>query len=119
MMLRASSQNDIGDRLNLHAVVDGAGTDSGVPNSGEFINFVEAALTGAPDLGVARSALAEAVGVERLVDAAAVIGNFQRMTRIADSTGIPIDAMTAAVTADMREELGLNEFASARLPESV
>jgi hypothetical protein len=115
MMLRASSANDIGENLNLHAVIDGANIDSGVPHSSAFINFVEAALTRPPDLLSAREALVEAVGVEGMVDAAAVIGNFQRMTRIADGTGIPVDAMTAEITAEMREELGLNEFASARL----
>jgi hypothetical protein len=116
MMLRASSENDIGEDLNLRAIVDGAATDSGVPHSSELINFVEAALTGTPDLAVARTALSDAVGAHGMVDAAAVIGNFQRMTRIADTTGIPVDEVTAAITADMRKELGLNEFASARLP---
>ena len=38
-----------------------------------------------------------------------------RMTHIADATGIPIDERTAAVTEEMREDLGLNEFVSARL----
>lgn len=118
MMLRASSHNDIGDELNLHAVVDGASTDSGVPHSSEFINFVEAALKGVPDLAAARAKLTQAIGEEGMVDAAAVIGNFQRMTRIADSTGIPIDEMTVQITADMREDLGLNDFASARLPNA-
>lgn len=116
MMLRASSESDIGEGLNLRAIVDGAATDSGVPHGARLINFVEAALTGTPDLAAARDALRDAIGAEGMVDAAAVIGNFQRMTRIADTTGIPMDEMTAAVTVDIREELGLNEFASARLP---
>jgi hypothetical protein len=115
MMLRASSVNDIGDGLNLHAVLDGSDIDSGVPHSAAFINFVEAALTHPTDLPSARQSLVNAIGVEGMVDAAAVIGNFQRMTRIADSTGIPLDAMAAEITAEMRQELGLNEFASARL----
>ena len=51
---------------------------------------------------------------EALVDAAPVIGNFQRMVRIADGTGIPHDKPIAAMTADMREELGYNDFASAK-----
>jgi len=116
MMLRASSETDIGEDLNLRAIVEGAATDSGVPHSRSLINFVEATLTGTPGLAAARTALSEAVGAQGMVDAAAVIGNFQRMTRIADTTGIPVDEMTAAITADMRDELGLNEFVSARLP---
>ena len=43
-----------------------------------------------------------------LVDAAAVVGNFERMVRIADGTGIPLDKPVAMVSADMREELGLD-----------
>ena len=60
-----------------------------------------------------RSAVADALGEAALVDAAAVIGNFQRMTRIADGTGIPLDDMVVAMTTDLREELGINEFGSA------
>ena len=116
MMLRASSQGDIGEDLNLQAVVDGAEIDSGVPHSTEFINFVEAVLTNEADLTSARNQLMDAVGAQGMVDASAVIGNFQRMTRIADGTGIPVDAMVAEMTVEMREDLGLNTFASARLP---
>jgi len=41
------------------------------------------------------------------------------MVRIADGTGIPLDDMVAAMTADLREELGLNEFASAHRTKPV
>ena len=47
------------------------------------------------------------------MDAAAVIGNFERMVRIADGTGIPLDKPVAMITADMREELGIDRFATA------
>ncbi len=50
------------------------------------------------------------LGVEALVDAAAVIGNFERMTRIADGTGIPLGDTLAAVTVDIREDLGLDRL---------
>jgi len=53
-----------------------------------------------------------------MVDAAAVIANFQRMVRIADSTGIPLDEPVLMMTQGIREDLGLNEFsASANSPE--
>ncbi|MDP6828509.1 MAG: hypothetical protein QF515_15570 [Pseudomonadales bacterium] len=113
-MLRESGRDVEG--LNLHAIVKGSGTFSGVPCGEELVAFVEAALTGTPELATARQAAADALGAQALVDAAAVIGNFQRMTRIADSTGIAVDERTAVVTEGMRAELGLNEFVSARLP---
>ena len=41
------------------------------------------------------------------------MGNFQRMVRIADGTGIPVDSRMNALTAGMREDLGIDRFGSA------
>lgn len=57
--------------------------------------------------------MAKKFGPEALVDAACIIGNFERMNRIADGTGIPIEAPLAALTSDIREELNLDSFGSA------
>jgi hypothetical protein len=64
-------------------------------------------------MDAARASLLEAVGPAAFVDAAGVVGNFQRMVRIADATGIPLDGPMAALTQGMREELGINAFGSA------
>lgn len=64
-----------------------------------------------------REELRKAVGDAGLVDAAATVGNFQRMNRIADATGIPLDAPVRAITADMSERLGSESFASAKNTE--
>ena len=37
------------------------------------------------------------------------------MTRIAGSTGIPVDEMTAEITVEIRGQLGLNAFVPARM----
>jgi len=113
MMLRESGQDVEG--LNLQTIVDGE-SDSGVPHGAELVAFVEAALARTQKLPSARTALAKAMDAQAVVDAAAVIGNFQRMTRIADATGIPVDERTAAITVDIRADLGLETFASTRLP---
>ena len=60
-----------------------------------------------------RRALEQAAGAAVVVDAAAVAGNFQRMVRIADSTGIPLDTRSAALSLGVRKELNLRRFASA------
>jgi hypothetical protein len=60
-----------------------------------------------------RVALQEALGLEGFVDAVAVASNFQRMVRIADSTGIPLDAPVEAFSEDIREELDLSRFGGA------
>jgi len=57
--------------------------------------------------------LIERLGAEQFVEAAAVVANFQRMVRIADSTGIPLDGVVMAMSDDFRDELGINDFQTA------
>ena len=49
---------------------------------------------------------------EAFVDAAAVIGAFNVVDRIANATGIPLDAGLAAMSGEVREELDLVRFGS-------
>lgn len=65
-------------------------------------------------LATARSALLDEAGAAVLVDAAGVAANFQRMVRIADATGIPLDERNAALSYDIAKELDLKRFASAQ-----
>ena len=60
-----------------------------------------------------RKALIERLGEDRFVEAAAVVANFQRMVRIADATGIPLDGMVMAMSDDFRGELGIDDFEGA------
>lgn len=80
-----------------------------------LLAFADAAVAGdEATLAAARQALLDAMGAEALVDTAAVVGNFERMTRIADSTGIPLDSPVTAMTQDIRGELGIDDFGSSR-----
>ena len=63
-------------------------------------------------LAHARGEVLEKLGPGGLVDTAAVASNFQRMVRIADSTGIPLDAPVTAMTGDIRGDLELGRFGS-------
>ena len=65
-------------------------------------------------LAVARQKLVDAMGAASMVEAAAVACNFQRMVRIADSIGISVDEVRFEQTVEIREQLGLNDFESAR-----
>lgn len=67
----------------------------------------------ADDLAEARRALEQALGPEAVADAVAVAANFERMVRIADATGIPLDAPVAALTEDLRQDLGIDGYAAA------
>ena len=64
-----------------------------------------------PDLcGVNLTALWPSTCAAALVDAAGVASNFERMVRIADATGIPLDARMAALSQDVRDTLHLERF---------
>jgi hypothetical protein len=113
-MLRASVEAKQGE-VDLRAISEGAKDDSvGVAHAAELTAFAEAALgSDAAALAVARDALRAKAGSAALVDAAGVIGNFERMTRIADATGIPLDGASELASSDFRDELGLGAYASA------
>ncbi len=59
-----------------------------------------------------RAALRAVLTPEQFVDTAAVIGAFNVVDRIANSTGIPLDDMMRGLSAPVREELDLARFAS-------
>jgi hypothetical protein len=115
-MLRASIQYS-GVDADLRGIADGAKAgDSGIEHGERLTAFADAAVCGdAAELATARDALRAAAGSEILVDAAGVVGNFERMVRIADGTGIPLDGIVDALTSDLRGELGLENFESRRL----
>jgi hypothetical protein len=113
VLLRASGEIS-GNELDVAAVTDdAAAAGSGIAHAETLLAFADAAVEGSDAaLDPARGRLLEALGPECLVDAAAVVGNFERMVRIADSTGIPLDAPVTAMSEDLRADLGLNDFHS-------
>jgi hypothetical protein len=115
MLLRASGEV-AGRAVDPQAVVAGesAAGSSGVAHAQELCAFTDA-LVGDDDaaLAAARARLAQAIGPAALVDAAAVAANFERMVRIADATGIPLDAPMVALTEDLRAGLGVGRYRSA------
>ena len=112
-MLRESSQQTGAlDSLNLQGTVNPE-ADSGVPHGSLLTAFAEAAVHQTDALSGLREQIVAELGVQELVDAAGVVANFQRMVRIADGCGIPLDEFTKDATEDCREELGLHQYASA------
>jgi hypothetical protein len=101
--------------VNLKMVVgDDSSPGGDVEHARELMNFAEAiASRNELALETSRSALLDDAGPAVMVDAAAVAANFQRMVRIADSTGIPLDERNVDISAGIREELGLGRFRSA------
>jgi hypothetical protein len=115
-MLRASIEY-YGRDADVRVITEGAKLgDAGIPHGERLATFAEAAVKGdAAELATARDALRDAAGSAALVDAAAVVGNFERMVRIADGTGIPVDSVMSTLSEDMREDLGLDEFQTRRV----
>ena len=106
----------LGNAVDLGAVTGDArlAAASGVAQGGLLVAFADA-TAGDDDAALARAreALLAALGPAALVDAAAVTSNFERMVRIADATGIPLDAPIAAMTVDVRRDLGIDAYAAA------
>jgi hypothetical protein len=66
-------------------------------------------------LAAARERVRAEAGPAALVDALAVASNFERMVRIADGTGLPLDAPMNLLSGDIQRELRLDRFAAAAL----
>ncbi len=112
MLLRASSQ--LQGQVANTASVRASGVSSGVDHGDELLAYADAVIGGEQGaITRARQAVREHLDWACVVDAAAVIANFQRMVRIADSTGIPLDEPVLMLTQQLRRELRLNEFAAA------
>ena len=140
-MLRASIESEAGANAgkkvgtaDLAGLTEGKlAAESGITGAAALVAFVEATLAvvqskDTPEahdaaasltLSRARDRVREELGSASLVDAAAVIGNFERMVRIADGIGISLDTPVNAATETIRAELGIDRFETAARTASV
>jgi hypothetical protein len=110
LLLRASgvTQNRAYD---LNSVTGAVRDDGGVPHGRLLVEFAEAVLGEDEEaLARARAALRPALGPAGLTDAAAVVGLFNAIDRVADATGIPLEAEKAEASADFRAALDFDRF---------
>ncbi len=94
--------------MDLAATLEGDGAATGVPFGAELLAVTDAVL-GRDDaiLERCREAVRDALGKAGLADAAATLGSYNAIVKVADATGTELDAETAGMTADLCEELGL------------
>jgi hypothetical protein len=114
MMLRASSSaNDL--EVDLSLVRGDATENEAVQHAPALAALVDASINDLDALPAARSALVEATDTATMLDASAVVANFEMMTRIADGTGTchPSDRLDSM--SDMNTSMGLDQFVSARV----
>lgn len=92
-----------------------AGGDTGVRHAEPLLELAEAGIgRDRVRIGAARSAAVRALGEAAMIDAAAVIGGFDAITRVADATGTPLEPEKAARSANMRTALGIDAFDTER-----
>ncbi len=94
-------------------------TDVGVPASAELLALTNAAHLDPDTLGEARHALEAVVGGDGLAEAVATIAVFNGLVRVADGTGIQLDAGVLADSADFRADHGVDDFAGAANTKTV
>lgn len=104
-----------GVEAGIRSVIEG-GSAAGVEHSAELVAFSEAAVVGTDEqMAEARENLVAVMGEAAMVDAAGVTSNFQRMVRIADSTGIVLGDRMEDFSEEVRSELGLERLRAAKL----
>lgn len=112
MLLRGSGEHS-GETYGLEGLIGAA--PAGIPHEAELRTFAESFhANDAAALDAARRTLCAALGDAALVDAAGVAGIFDAVVRIADATGTPLEDYKAKISEDFRDELGINDFPSAR-----
>jgi len=87
--------------------------DVGVPAGAELLAFTNAVQIGDRDVDKTRAALVAAVGEEATIEAAATVAIFNGLVRVADGTGIKLDAGVFAASIEERDYLDLNAFTGA------
>jgi hypothetical protein len=108
------SGNEQGIEIELTSVREATG-GANVKFARELLNFATAA-TELDDAALvsAREALIKTAGVAVTIDAAAVIANFEMMTRLADSTGARMPEEVVAQRLDVATAMGVDQAVSHR-----
>lgn len=108
------SSTKSGTPADIVAIAEGE-VDAGLPFSAELVAFTDAAAGVDPGaLAAARVALVACAGETFMIDAAAVVANFEMMTRVADGTGARFPEVGADHRAAISEKLHISGFTSAR-----
>ena len=113
MLLRGSGRHT-GDDYDLSAILGDGAAGGGVAAGAALAAYADAFFESGDEFAVARDRLKVEVGEEALVDAAATLAIFNAVVRIADATGIPLEEAKAELSADLRGDLGLDDWSAAQ-----
>ena len=100
----------------MRLAVEGSnGSDGGVAHGALLSDFATAAVIGDDEkLERTHREILDKLGPEQLVDAAALVAHYEKMDRIADSTGIPLDTPMQVLGGELRDSLGIGKYTSAQ-----
>ncbi len=102
------SAEETGRAVDLAAIVDPS-QDLGVAGGRELVALGRAAVGNEVDSTPVLT-VAERIGTESAVRAAAVAGAFELYNRIVDATGLPVGRVQREALAGIIETLGLSHF---------
>jgi len=103
-------------KSDLSVIVDGEG-DGGFEDGEILIKIAEQSISLKENsFDEIRISAITQMGPKKYVDALAVAAIFNSLDRVANATGIPIEQTKVEITEGVRENLGLNDLATARLP---
>ena len=89
-----------------------------VPEERYLLELADAVFSGDSSLLTrVREAGRKLLGDQALVDAIGVASGFNGITKIANATGLPLDADTETSTVDMRQQTGIDDFGDAHKSE--
>jgi hypothetical protein len=110
-MLRVSA-NETESDIDINMIMGSeAASHSDIQYARELVQFAGSlASRDESALKEARDALFSQAGPSVLVDVAGVAANFQRMVRIADAVGIPVDSNDNEMSNQVRSDLDLYKF---------
>ena len=102
--------------MMLRASIDPIPTEQAGAERAAVLEEFVAAVVGddAAQAEAARALVVEQFGIDWLIDASAVVANFEMMTRLADATGARLRPEQIDAAAPVRAALGLDAFPSAR-----
>ena len=108
-------------KLDLKAVSDKElAAKSGLEHAKELIAFAEAIVKHDPEnIITTREALIAVAGQKAAIEACGTTAKFQRQTRLADCTGIPVDENFKAVTKAAVDALGMDKYETASLTSEL
>ena len=90
------------------------GLDSGIEHGRELATFAGAVLASdLAELDASRQRIAECMGLNAVVSASIIAGDFSLVDRAANGIGISVEPMALKPTEDFREQYGINQYPSA------